>query len=152
LLGTQLNAIALSPKPPGLDVQLSRSEFVIVGLVERFVFRGVSRKVNPQEFDQDFDDEGKFGNRAMDVLVHVDEVLMRREETDMPDSVRIHWPIPIEQRANIIGERRIFLLDKGHTRRLPDGNIQRMFANVIQPLNVKDKKPVRDAVKRLSLR
>lgn len=147
LITTHMKAVALSPKPPSLDVQLERADLVVVGVVERYIFRGVSRKTNPQEFDRDFDEEGKPGTRAMDVLIRIEQVLLKRSAT-APAAARIHWPIPLEQRASTLGSTRVFLLDKGYDYRPPNGSIQHTYQNVTPPLPMDEEKKVREALEK----
>lgn len=154
LLGAvaQAKAFALSQKAPELYLYVGDSEFVVIARVERFVFRGASLKAAPQEFNQDFEDPGKSGDRATDAVLRVEKVLYKKSTLKPPAVVRIHWPIRNEERANIIGSKRIVLLGESRRYSREDGTSLEMRRAVIPPLPIEQERRTLEAISKVTNR
>jgi hypothetical protein len=154
LFGTlaQTEAFALSEKAPELYMYVGDSEFVVIARVERFVFRGASLKSAPEEFNRDFEDPGKRGDRATDAVLRVEKVLYMRSTLKAPAVVRIHWSMRNEEPANILGSKRIVLLGESRRYSRDDGTSFEMRRAVIPPLSIEHERRTLEAISKVTKR
>jgi hypothetical protein len=151
LLVTPLATLALSkvaPPPPTLADYLSRSDLVVVGDIEAFVFRGDNPILDRSEYFRDFPDDNGRGDRAMDGYVAVKEVLQKTKNIDTSTALRVNSPIPKDQRLlNSKIPTMIFLLKEFRVRRESDGEILTLYWCVVPPLPLKDLPAVSGSLK-----
>ncbi len=148
--GLPTSVFARSPLPPPVDAYLSRSDLVFLGKVERLVFRGAST-AQREEFRRDFEEQGPFKSRVIDVYVRPRTVLLQAQQVAIPAELRIHWPIPDAQRTEIIGSHRIFLVRKSAPYARADGSVQEIYAIVVEPLPVEAQSTVDAAIKKFNI-
>jgi hypothetical protein len=104
-------AWGLSPPEPSLSSYLSETKLVLVGVVERFLFHGVSPE-RPAELNRDFEQDSP--GRRLDILVRRERVLMNALGTETPAVLRMVARTTLSGVRPQLGSARIFLISRVH--------------------------------------
>lgn len=148
LLLSQESAKALSPMPPPLPTledYVKRADLIVVGTIERFVFRGANFGVAPNEYEKDYEEDDGKGTRAMDMFVNANRILKNKSEYRKPYLVRMQNRASYMKSGIKIGVRRVFLLDQGSGMQI-NGLSVRVFQNLTEPRSLKDEFIVRQLI------
>jgi|JI6StandDraft_1071083.scaffolds.fasta_scaffold38494_1 hypothetical protein len=141
--------LALSLQPPGIEEIVPISHLVLVGSIQSYVFRGVLQSEKPEEYRIDYEDDENQRGRAMDVIVHIEEILLGKIPDSAPAFLRVHWPIPRQQRMAFLGDKRIFFLREPSLYTNRSGFAQALYGIIARPRPVSDEKQVLQEIKKL---
>lgn len=149
LFATPVGAGARSPRPPPLEDYIKRADIVFLGRIEKLVFRSVS-SLKPEDFGRDFDSEEPPYSRTTDVYAQPRIVLHQAASAIVPPVIRISVRVPEEERGEIIGSYRIFIVVKYPPYKRPDGTLQEIYRAILPPLPVESQSQVGEAIKKIS--
>ncbi|HEX2546396.1 MAG TPA: hypothetical protein VHL79_16060 [Ramlibacter sp.] len=108
VLGSTASARSSVPEP-GLAAYVSQAHLIVVGVVERYAFHGVSREA-PEERFQDFENDNERRTRRLDMFVRPQRVLLNTLGAPLPPLLRIPARTDLEGVKALVGATRIFLI------------------------------------------
>lgn len=119
LAGTGRLAHALTPPAPvpaTLADDVRRTDLILVGTFDRFVFRGHSKKPAPtNEFNMDFEADNGQGNRSLNGFVRIGRVLknVMPGQIELPGVIRLQGPVQSNDHLSYLHKEMIIFANQG---------------------------------------
>lgn len=140
-------AWALSPQAPPtptLEDHVLQAELIVIGSVERFVFRGSDIEAR-EEYGKDFSDGISSSKRTLDAFVRVEKILKNRIAAEIPRIVRAQRPVPRANHEIYLSTKAIYFFKRGAL--LHGGDPQsRLFLSVVDALPMSSEEIVAKAI------
>jgi len=111
-----------APPPPTLRERVMQAELIVVGRATNYIYRGISPSSMPEEYDKDFPTNNDKGNRALEAIVRISEVLYSKKSFEMTE-IRVSRPLPHDKSdtledSKILILRELRILDRGGGREI----------------------------------
>jgi hypothetical protein len=147
LLGIpQRGESTLPPRPPlTLKDHVQDAKLIVVGSIERFIFRGWTSGILKDEYDKEFVEDNGLGNRALDAFVVATDIIKNNLRFKIPRVLRFQQPIPTENHLREKGVVKIFLANYW-TILNPDDQDSFIFFPLIRALPIRDLPAVREII------